>query len=402
MRLERLVTHSLRSIMRNRVRSLLTSLGIIIGVGAVIVMVGVGEGSQAQIARQIASMGTNLLMVMPPRGAQQANRLTTADVKKLRAEASYLRAVSGEVRMTLKAVSGSESGTETSWSTTVFGVEPDFVVIKDWGMGSGEFFTDQDVQARSKVAVLGATVAEKLFGDSDPVGQRVRVGMTPFTVIGVLTRKGSTGMGNDQDDVIVVPLDTALTRLSQSRYLGGIEASAARSDLMDQAQSEVEQILRESHRLSAGDTADFDVMNQSQIVKTASQTSQTLTTLLAAIAGVSLLVGGIGIMNIMLVSVTERTREIGIRMSVGARRRDILLQFLSESIILSLLGGAVGIALAVVLGRLLGSVMNIPTIIRPGIVFESAGFAAAVGVFFGYYPARKAARLYPIDALRYE
>jgi putative ABC transport system permease protein len=402
MRLERLVSHSVRSIMRNRIRSLLTSLGIIIGVGAVIVMVGVGEGSQAQVARQIASMGTNLLMVMPPRGSQQANRLTTADVKKLRAESSYLSAVSGEVRVTLKAVSGSASGTETSWSTSVFGVEPDFLKIKDWSVKTGEFFTVQDVEGRSKVAVLGSTVAGKLFGDANPVGQRVRIGMTPFTVIGVLATKGSTGLGNDQDDAIIVPLDTALTRLSQSRYLGSIQASAIRAGLMDQAQSEVEQILRDSHRLAAGDTADFDVMNQSQIVKTASQTSQTLTTLLAAIAGVSLLVGGIGIMNIMLVSVTERTREIGIRMSVGARKRDILAQFLSESLILSLLGGAVGIALALVLSRFLGSAMNVPTIVTPAIVFESAGFAAAVGIFFGWYPARKAAGLNPIDALRYE
>jgi putative ABC transport system permease protein len=402
MRLERLITHAVRSIMRNRIRSLLTSLGIIIGVGAVIVMVGVGEGSQVQVARQIASMGTNLIMVMPPRGSQQANRLTTADVKKLRDESNYLGAVSGEVRATLNAVSGSETGTDTSWSTTVFGVEPDYLKIKDWGLKSGEFFTDQDVAARSKVAVLGTTVAGKLFGDSDPIGQRVRIGMTPFKIVGVLASKGSTAMGNDQDDSILVPLDTALTRLSQSRYLGSIEASALRADLMDQAQAEVEQILRDSHRLSAGDIADFDVLNQSQIVKTASQTSRTLTTLLAAIAGVSLMVGGIGIMNIMLVSVTERTREIGIRMSVGARKRDIMLQFLSESIILSLLGGAVGIALAILVCRLLGSVMNVTAIIKPGIIVESAGFAAAVGVFFGYYPARKAARLYPIDALRYE
>ena len=402
MRMSRLVSQSLRSILRNRIRSLLTSLGIIIGVGAVIIMVGVGEGSQAQVARQISSMGTNLIMVMPPRGALQGNRLTTDDVKRLRSESSYLAAVSGEVRVTLKAISGAGGGSETSWSTTVYGVEPDYLVIKDWSVKDGDFFTDQDSATRSKVAVLGATVATKLFGESDPVGQSIRLGMSPFTIIGVLASKGSTGMGNDQDDAVIVPLETALTRLSQSRYLGSIQASAVRAGLMDTAQSEVDQILRESHRLSTTDTADFDVMNQSQIVKAASQTSQTLTTLLAAIAGVSLLVGGIGIMNIMLVSVTERTREIGIRMSVGARRRDILLQFLSESLVLSLLGGAIGIGLAFLLSRLLGSVLNVPTIIRPGIIMESAGFAAAVGIFFGFYPARKAARLYPIDALRYE
>ncbi len=406
MRLGRLVSMSMRSITRNRVRSLLTSLGIIIGVGSVIIMVGVGQGSQAQIQKQIASMGTNLIMVFPPRGdrsgTRQANRLSKEDVVKLRAEASYLGAISGEVRNSLKVVGGSTVDGSSYWSTTVWGVEPDYLKIKQWAVKSGEFFTEKDLDSRNKVAVLGTTVAKKLFGDADPVGQRVRAGTTPFTVIGVLSSKGTNAMGDDQDDAVMVPLDTALTRLSQSRYLGGIEMSAVRADLMDQAQAEVEQILRESHRIPTGEDADFDVLNQSQIIATASQTSRTLTTLLAAIAAVSLLVGGIGIMNIMLVSVTERTREIGIRVSVGAHKRDILLQFLSESIILSLLGGAVGIALALVLSALLGSVWNVPTVIRPGIIAASAGFAAAVGVFFGYYPARKAAGLYPIDALRYE
>jgi putative ABC transport system permease protein len=252
------------------------------------------------------------------------------------------------------------------------------------------------------VAVLGATVARKLFGDDNPIGERVRIQSTPFRIVGVLAGKGSTGMGDDQDDVVLVPLDTALTRLARDRHLRGIEASAVREDLMGAAQQEVETILRESHRLSAAEEADFDVLNQSEIIKTASQTSRTLTTLLAAIAAVSLLVGGIGIMNIMLVSVTERTREIGIRLAVGARKRDILLQFLSESVILSLLGGGLGIALAVTASALLGSLAGIPSVVKPGIIFASAGFAAVVGIFFGWYPARKAANLYPIDALRYE
>jgi len=397
MRVGRLIQHSMRSIFRNRIRSLLTSLGIIIGVGSVIVMVAVGEGSQVQISRQIASMGTNLIMVMPPRGPRQANRLTKADVAKLKTESSYLSAISGEVRDSFKVVGGSGS-----WSTSVSGVEPDYLTIKQWSTKSGEFFTDRDLEVRSKVAVLGLTVARKLFGSSDPIGERIRIGTTPFTVTGVLASKGSTGMGDDQDDVVLVPLDTALTRLEQTRYLGSIQMSAVRQDLMDLAQTEVDQILRESHRLAADADADFEVMNQSEIIKTASQTSKTLTTLLAAIAGVSLLVGGIGIMNIMLVSVTERTREIGIRMSVGARRRDILLQFLSESIILSLLGGAIGITLALVVSAFLESLAGVPTVVRPGIIAASAGFAAAVGIFFGYYPARKAANLYPIDALRCE
>jgi putative ABC transport system permease protein len=406
MKLGRLVSHAMRSIVRNRIRSLLTSLGIIIGVASVIVMVGVGQGSQAQVAKQISSMGTNLLMVLPPRGdrggSRQANRLSSADIAKLRAEASYLGAVSGEVRQSFKVVAGAAVDGASSWSTTVFGVEPDYLFIKQWNVKSGEFFMSRDLESRSKVAVLGATVAKKLFGAVDPVGQRIRVGTTLFTVTGVMAVKGTNSMGSDQDDAVLVPLDTAITRLSQSRYISSIQISASRADQMDRAQAEVEQIMRESHRIPAGAAADFDVLNQSQIIAMASQTSKTLTTLLAAIAGVSLLVGGIGIMNIMLVSVTERTREIGIRMSVGARKRDILLQFLSESIILSLLGGLIGIVFALAVCTVLGSLMNTPAVIQPGIIFASAGFAGAVGVFFGYYPARKAANMYPIDALRYE
>jgi len=392
----KLAVLSARSIFRNRMRSILTSLGIIIGVCSVIVMVAVGEGSQAQIKARISSMGTNLIMVMPPRGPREANRLSTADVKRLRAESSSLAAISGTVRLSAKVVGGSGY-----YETSVQGVEPSYLEIKGWGVESGDFFSEADLASRSKVAVLGATVAKELFGTDDPLGERVRIGATPFTVVGVLAKKGSSGMGDDQDDVVMVPLDTALTRLNKDRYINSIEASAVGEEFMDAAQAEVESILREAHRIQPGAEADFDVMNQAEIIATASETSKTLTTLLAAIAGVSLLVGGIGIMNIMLVSVTERTREIGIRMSVGARKRDILLQFLAESVILSLLGGLVGILLAVLVCVVLGSA-GIPAIVNPAVVATSAAFAAAVGVFFGYYPARKASNLYPIDALRYE
>jgi putative ABC transport system permease protein len=394
----KLVHASARSILRNKMRSFLTSLGIIIGVCSVIVMVAVGAGSQAQIQKQISSMGTNLIMVMPPRGPREANRLEMSDVQKLRKEASYLSAITGEVRLSSSKVVGGSG----SWSTSVYGIEPDYVVIKDWAVDSGEFFTDRDLNARAKVAVLGSTVAEELFPGDDPVGQSIRIGSTPFTIVGVLASKGSTGMGNDQDDVVMVPLDTALKRLTHSTSISSIQMSAVREDLMAEAQAEVTTILREAHRLSAADDDDFNVMNQAEIIATASQTSQTLTTLLAAIAGVSLIVGGIGIMNIMLVSVTERTREIGIRMSVGARKRDILLQFLSESVILSLMGGVIGILLALGLSWVLEHVMGMPTLVDPAIIAASVGFAAAVGIFFGFYPARKAANLYPIDALRYE
>jgi putative ABC transport system permease protein len=378
-------------------RSLLTSLGIIIGVCSVIVMVAVGEGSQQQITKQIASMGTNLINVMPQRGPGSANRLTRADEKKLKSEASYIEAISGICQSSFDVVGGLGD-----WSTTVMGVEPDYLVIKSWAVATGDFFDENDLNSRTKVAVLGATVAKELFGSDDPIGESVRIGSTPFKVIGTLAAKGSTGMGNDQDDVIMVPLDTAIARLSRSRSLDSITISVVRDDLMDKAQTEIDTIMREAHRLSASDTANYQIMNMADIIKTASQTSKSLTMLLAAIAGVSLIVGGIGIMNIMLVSVTERTREIGIRMSVGARRRDILFQFLSESVILSLMGGLIGIALAFGICSVMTSFFNLPTSINPMVITASALFAAAVGVFFGYYPARKAAGLYPIDALRYE
>jgi putative ABC transport system permease protein len=397
MRVEKLISFSLRSIFRNKMRSLLTSLGIIIGVCSVIVMVAIGQGSQAQITKTIASMGTNLLTVMAPRGPSEANRITLDDVKKIKAESAYIQAISGETRASFDVVGGS-----ASWSTTVYGVEPDYTVIKNWELASGAFFTEADLNSRNKVAVIGQTIAKELFAGEDPVGMSVRVGTTPFTIVGVLAAKGTGGMGNDQDDLILVPLNTAITRLSKSRNLSSIDISVSNDKFMDQAEAEITTIMRESHKLKVGADADFEIMNMSDIIKTASATAKTMTTLLAAIAGVSLIVGGIGIMNIMLVAVTERTREIGIRMSVGARRRDILFQFLSESVILSLMGGAIGILLSLALCGALSAFFSTATVISPSIMLASALFAAVVGVFFGYYPARKAAGLYPIEALRYE
>jgi len=393
----KLIEFSFRSIFRNRMRSLLTSLGIIIGVCSVIVMVAVGEGSQKQITAQIASMGSNLINVMPERGPGVANRLTRADEKKLKAEMSYAQAISGISQSSFDVVGGLGD-----WETTIMGVEPDYLTIKNWKVQTGSFFGQTDLDGRTKVAVVGTTVAKELFGADDPIGQSLRIGTTPFKIVGVLESKGSTGMGDDQDDVIMVPLDTAIARLSRSGTLDMIAISVARDDLMDRAQSEIDVIMRESHRLSATDEADYDIMNMADIIKTVSATSKSLTLLLAAIAGVSLVVGGIGIMNIMLVSVTERTREIGIRMSVGAKRKDILFQFLSESVILSLMGGLIGIALAFALCAAMTAFFALPTSINPMVVSASALFAAAVGVFFGYYPAKKAAGLYPIEALRYE
>jgi len=360
-------------------------------------MVGVGRGSQQQIEDQIESMGTNLIMVAPERGPGAANRLTVDDVDKIRKESGYIQAVSGTARRSATVIGGGGD-----WSTTAEGVETGYLTVKQWGVTRGSFFTARDNTSRRKVAVLGATVAEELFGNEDPVGAEVRIDRTPFTVIGVLESKGSNAMGNDQDDTVLVPLLTALSRLTGSRYLSTIQISAVSEEFMEPAQAEIEQILRESHRLRAGDENDFRIINQAEIIDMATSTSRTLTVLLAAVAGVSLIVGGIGIMNIMLVSVTERTREIGIRMSVGARSGDIMLQFLSESVLLSLIGGCIGIVSALTLGVVMNKFLSVPVIINPGIVVLSAGFAAAVGIFFGYYPAKKASRLYPIDALRYE
>jgi putative ABC transport system permease protein len=358
-------------------------------------MVAIGEGSQASIRENIASMGTNLIMVNPPRGPNTANRLVIGDVEKIRNEAVYVSAASGVVRSATTVVGGIGS-----WQTMVYGVEPDYTRIKEWKVSEGDFFSVRDVNVRAKKAVIGATIAKELFPDDDPVGKRFRVANTPFEIVGVLESKGSNAMGSDQDDLVLVPLTTAISRLRRSKNLQSIEISAMSEERMDEAQAEVEIILREAHKLSSDAENDFSVFNQAQIIEMASSIAKTLTMLLGAIAGVSLLVGGIGIMNIMLVSVTERTREIGIRLSVGARRRDILRQFLAESVALSLSGGLIGILLALGAARLLESVFALRAIVSPFFILLSAGFAAAVGIFFGYYPAYKASAMNPIDALR--
>jgi putative ABC transport system permease protein len=395
----------LRSILRNRMRSLLTSLGVIIGVGSVIIMVAIGEGSQQAIEKRITAMGTNLLQIMPRRSVNRSgqnvmmrmNAFTKNDIQKLKNESTYAAAVSGVIQSNLTVANGQESV-----QVSVQGVEPGFLTARGWTIAQGAFFEDEDLTARNRVAVLGQTTAKNLFGNAeDALGQQIRISTVYFTVIGLLEAKGAGMGGNDQDDVIMAPLDTAMTRLTNSRNINTIVMSVIGKEYMEAAQKETELILRESRKLAEGAASDFDIMNQADMIDMASATSKTLTTLLAAIAGVSLLVGGIGIMNIMLVSVTERTREIGIRMAVGGRKRDILFQFLAESVILSLMGGILGIGMAFGVCRLLG-VFAIPTSINPLIVTGSALFAALVGVVFGYYPALKAAGLYPIDALRYE
>jgi putative ABC transport system permease protein len=392
------------SILKNKMRTMLTMLGIVIGVGAVIVMVAVGNGAQKQIEAQIKNLGTNLIVVTPgstaaggaSQGAQTFNRLTVADADKIKSDATLLSAVSPVIVTRTQVITG-----KGNWRTEIDGVSTDYLAIRDWGVTSGDLFTDDDVRTKRKVAVLGATIVKKLFPDSDPVGSQIQLGHVPFTVVGVLAAKGQTSSGVDQDDIVLVPYTTAQDRLSGFTFLGQILASATSPKDMAAAQEEIRGIMRDSHGLG-GSPDDFTVRDQTAIAQAATSTTSVMTGLLAAIASISLVVGGIGIMNIMLVSVTERTREIGIRMAVGARGSDVLTQFLVESVVMSLFGGVVGLAIGFGGAAILGHVMGWTTATPLIAVFVAVGFSAAVGVFFGYYPARKAAALDPIQALRYE
>ncbi len=405
MKVRNLIRIAFRSLTKNRMRSLLTSLGVIIGVGAVIVMVGIGAGAQAEVENQIRSLGANLIVIFPmhrrvggvSQGAGSRNMLTLDDATKLREQALLVTAVSPLVRS-----GGQIIGGIGNWNTSVEGVDPSYIEIRSWPLATGEFFGDREVRAKSKVAVLGQTVVENLFPDSDPIGETIRIRNTPFRVIGTLTEKGQTSWGHDQDDVILAPSTTVLYRLAGGKHISRIYASALSPEESAAAQEELTLLLREAHRLHPGEEDDFRVRNQAEIMETAAETSRVMTLLLGSVAGVSLLVGGIGIMNIMLVSVTERTREIGIRLAVGARSKDVLRQFLTEAVVLSLVGGIIGIVLAFLVSSLLSKYAGMTTLIDPWVIAIAFGFSGAVGVFFGYYPARKAARLNPIDALRHE
>ncbi len=405
MQVKNILKVAVKSILKSRMRSLLTALGIIIGVAAVVVMVAVGDGAQMQVEQQISALGSNMLIVFPGSsssggirmGAGSFNRFTMDDVNKIAEEATLIKAVSPVVRSGGQIIGGTGN-----WSTQVLGVATNYLEIRDWPLSSGDFFTDKDVTSRAKVAVLGQTVVKQLFPNEDPIGQLIRIRNVPFRVIGVLSSKGQSAMGTDNDDVILAPSTTVLDRLAGGRYINYIQASAVSLQQINQAQDELTKIMREAHHLRPGEDDDFTVRNQADITEAATATSKVLTILLASVAGVSLIVGGIGIMNIMLVSVTERTREIGIRLSVGARTSDVLIQFLTESIALSIAGGLIGILLSFGIVYILNNYTGQFAYIRPEIVLIAVSFAAIIGIFFGFYPARKAANLNPIDALRYE
>jgi putative ABC transport system permease protein len=399
---------SFRSLRANKMRSILTMLGMIIGVSAVIIMVAIGAGANERIADQIASVGSNLLLVLPGSttsgglrsGFGSTPTLTMDDAKAIGRELPAVALASPSSRSSGPVVYGNQN-----WSTILQGVSPEYFEMRGWQTVEGRYFTTQEMDAAVKVCLLGTTVAGYLFGPEDPVGKIVRIKRAPFTVVGVLESKGQSPNGQDQDDTVILPVTTLLKKLAgsdHSRSIGVILVQAVDGDHVKEAEREVTSLLRQRHRIGPGQDDDFSVRNLSEMLALAESATRIMSLLLGGIASVSLVVGGIGIMNIMLVSVTERTREIGIRMAVGARERDILSQFLIEAVLLALTGGAIGIVLgsagAVLISRLAGW----STLISPGAAFLAFGFSAAVGVFFGFYPARKASRMDPIEALRYE
>ena len=409
MNLAMLVKVATQSILRNKLRMALTMLGIIIGVAAVLVMIAVGQGAQTRISEQIKNLGTNLIVITAgtsntggvSQGAGTFNRLTEDDTLKLKREATLLAGVSPVVFAPSQAITASGN-----WRTVVNGVSTDYQIIRDWTTQSGVFFNDADVRTARKVAVIGTTIAKNLYAGMDPVGQQIQLRNVPFTIIGVLNSKGQTAGGVDQDDVVVIPYTTAKTRLSGRSggwsRISQILASTNSSSDIPAAQEEIRAIMRESHKLGDDAYDDFTIRNQNELADAAQGTTKVMSWLLAAIASISLLVGGIGIMNIMLVSVTERTREIGIRLAVGARQSDVMTQFLIESIVISSLGGVIGIVIGAAGALVLGQITGWSTAIPASAVMIAVGFSAAVGVFFGLYPARQASRLDPIQALRYE
>jgi putative ABC transport system permease protein len=395
---------ALTALRRNKMRSALTMLGIVIGVAAVISMVSFGQGASASIQEEISARGSNLVIVYPGSasrggvrmGAGSVTTLTAADAEAVAEVCSSTADVAPLTNAAAQVVYRGQN-----WNTSVEGTTGNYASVRSWTLAAGVFFTDQDVRSASRVAVLGSTVVENLFGNENPVDKTIRVKNVPFRVVGVLASKGQS-LGTDQDDVVIVPYTTAQKRLMGVTHINRIMVSVIDPEHVEPTTDEIAALLRQRHRIASGEEDDFHIRTQQEMEELGQGATQTMTLLLAGIASVSLLVGGIGIMNIMLVSVTERTREIGLRMAVGARSRDILLQFLIEALVLSALGGTVGIGLALTGSELAANVFRLPSIISVESVMLAFSFAGTIGVFFGFYPARKASRLDPIEALHYE
>lgn len=397
---------SLSALNRNKFRTFLTMLGIIIGVGSVIAMLAIGQGSKKSIQEQMSDMGTNLIMAMPGSemrggvrmGNDDAQSMQLSDLEVIRNECDAISAVSPEVRSSGQLVNGN-----LNWPSSIYGVNGDFLEIRKYKLESGRLFSEREIKTYAKVCIIGQTLLENLFEEGEnPLGKSIRFNNIPFKVIGVLTERGENGMGQDMDDLMLAPYTAVMKRILSIDHINGIMCSAASEEVNDLAMQQLADALRKAHKIGIGEEDDFRIMSQSELVSTFTSVSDMMTVLLGAIAGISLLVGGIGIMNIMFVSVTERTREIGLRLSVGGRERDIMLQFLVESILISILGGALGILLGILATQVVGSLAGWPVVIMTPAVILAFLVCTAIGVFFGWYPARKAAGLNPIDALRYE
>ncbi len=403
LRVGSIVRVGLSAIGRNKMRSALTVLGIIIGVACVIAMVSVATGASNAVQSSINSLGSNFLMIFPGATTQSGARLFTGnsaltedDALAIKNECTACAYVSPGNRTSAQIVAG-----ELNWGTSIYGAGVEWPLVRAWNVAEGSFFTEPDVKGSMKVAVLGATVAEKLFPDGGAIGQTIRIKNVPFRVIGVLEKKGSTQMG-DQDDTVIAPYTTVMKRLEGRNRLGNILVGAVSPDMVGEAQAQIEALLRQRHRIPPGGDADFMIRTQNEIASMAAQSTKTFSVLLGSVAAISLLVGGIGIMNIMLVSVTERTREIGIRLAVGAKARHVLAQFLIEAVVLSVVGGAIGVGVGMAASRILAQSLGWAVSIGPGPILMAFGVSALIGIFFGFYPARKASRLDPIEALRYE